>query len=161
MWCAGLVLPPVWFVKKVGVVVWHWLQSPEAGWFVSYNIGRESPHAALVLAIIPWYCALSWQPMQPATPAVETVWCPARLSVGFDGLPALRAPTLKPPAVRIAVEWQPELPQSAVPIGMCGGLPGQPTMVIVLLGGGPAKGPVPGPWHCAQVVTPWCTPTTE
>src|SRR5215470_13319962 len=39
--------------------------------------------------------------------------------------------------------------------------PGQPTIVMVLLGGGPAKGPVPGPWHWAQVVTPWCTPVTE
>jgi len=40
-------------------------------------------------------------------------------------------------------------------------LPGQPTIVIVLPGGGPAKGPVPGPWQAMQPVTPWWTPVTE
>ena len=71
----------------------------------------------------------------------------------------LAAPSLKPPALTLAVEWQPEPLQSSVPIGMW--FVGEPTMVIVLLGGGPANGPVPGPWQPRQLATPWWTPVTE
>ena len=31
----------------------------------------------------------------------------------------------------------------------------------LLLGGGPANGPVLGPWQALQVVTPRCTPVTS
>jgi hypothetical protein len=48
-----------------------------------------------------------------------------------------------PPGVTFAVEWQPEPLQSRLPIGMW--FPGQPAIVIVFEGGGPANGPVPGP----------------
>src|SRR5256885_17207458 len=52
MWFAGLALP-VWSVAKVGVVVWQPVQSPLVGWFLSNAVGRESPAAVEVLAIMP------------------------------------------------------------------------------------------------------------
>ena len=55
----------------------------------------------------------------------------------------LAVPSLKPPGLTLVVEWQPEPLQSSVSTGMW--LPGLVTMVIVLLGGGPANGPVPAP----------------
>ena len=81
---------------------------------------------------------------------------PATLSVGAL---MLATPSLKPPGLTLAIEWQPEPLQSSVPIGMW--FVGEPTMVIVLLGGGPANGPVFGPWQVRQPLTPWCVPVTE
>ena len=84
------------------------------------------------------------------------VW-PATLSVGAL---IFAVPIWKPPVFTFAVLWQPEPLQSALPIGMWLA-PGHPTIVIVLLGGGPANGPVPGPWQETHPVTPWCVPVTE
>ena len=52
MWFAGL-LPPVTLLVNVGVVVWQPLQSPVVGWLLSKAVGRESPAAPAVLAIMP------------------------------------------------------------------------------------------------------------
>src|ERR1700731_2194404 len=49
----------------------------------------------------------------------------------------------------------------AAPIGKWLLLPRHPTIVIVLPGGGPAKGPVLGPWQSRHPVTPWCVPVRE
>ena len=50
---AGLALLPVWFVRKVGVVVWQPLQSPVVGWLLSKAVGRESPAVVALLGSIP------------------------------------------------------------------------------------------------------------
>src|SRR5215469_18228576 len=93
--------------------------------------------------IMPRNCALWWQVWQAVL--ATTVW-PATLSVGFE---IFALPILNPPALTLPVVWQPELPQSAVPIGKWL-LPGHPTIVIVLEGGGPANGPVPAAWQALQ-----------
>ena len=72
----------------------------------------------------------------------------------------LALPIFHPPGFTFAVLWQPEPLQSELPIGMWLP-PGHPTIVIVLPGGGPANGPVFGPWHERQPVAPWWTPVTE
>ena len=72
----------------------------------------------------------------------------------------LALPIFHPPGFTFAVVWQPEPLQSALPIAMWL-LPGHPAIVIVLPGGGPAKGPVFGPWQERHPVTPWCVPVTE
>src|SRR5207248_9011511 len=73
---------------------------------------------------------------------------------------SLALPIFHPPGFTFAVVWQPEPLQSALPIAMWL-LPGHPAIVIVLPGGGPAKGPVFGPWQERHPVTPWCVPVTE
>ena len=90
-------------------------------------VGRESPAVVFVPATIPRYCALWWQVWQPLTPpAPAMVVCPAAVSVGAL---MFAAPSLKPPELTLAVEWQPEPLQSRVPIGMW--LPGFVTIVTL------------------------------
>src|SRR4029077_17567214 len=94
------------------------------GLFASVAVGRESPAVVFVPATIPRYCALWWQVWQPETPpAPPMVAWPATAGVGGMMLPA---PSLNPPALTLAVLWQPEPLQSSVPIGMW--LPGLETI---------------------------------
>ena len=131
---AGL-LPPETLLEKVGVVVWQPLQSPEVGWLLSNAVGRESPQAAAVLAIIPRYGAVWWQVWQPLTPPVPPiVVCPATVSAGEV---RLAAAIWNPPGFTLVVLWQPEPLQSRLPIGMW--LFGLVTIVTL------AKGPTVGP----------------
>src|ERR1700745_3205306 len=156
MWFAGLPAPPLRSLAKVGVVG-RWLpHSPVVGWPASsVAVGRESPAVVFVPATMPRNVAAWWHCWQLATAVATVVW-PATLSVGEL---MFAVPSLKPPTLTLAVEWQPEPLQSRLPIGM--GLLASPAVVIVLLGGGPAKGPVPAPWQARQPVTPWWTPVTE
>jgi hypothetical protein len=78
------------------------------------------------------------------------VW-PATVSTGVL---MLAAPRLNPPALTLAVLWQPEPLQSRVPIGMW--LPGFVTMVMLA-----NVVATPEAWQLRQLVTPWCVPVTE
>src|SRR5215472_6497227 len=150
MWLAGLPAPPLRSLAKVGVVVCQLPHSPLVGWPASsVVVGRESPAVVFVPATMPRYVAAWWHCWQLATAAATVVW-PATLRVGAL---MLALPSLKPPGLTLAVEWQPEPLQSSVPIGMW--LPGLVTMVML------ANGPTVGPWHERQLVTPWCVPVTE
>src|SRR4029077_9877156 len=129
------------------------MQSPLVGWLLSsVAVGRESPAVVFVPATIPRYCALWWQVWQPETPpAPPMVAWPATVRVGVL---MLAAPSLTPPALTLAVLWQPEPLQSSVPIGMW--LPGLETIVML------AKVVATfGAWQLRQPVTPWCVPVTE
>ena len=140
MWFAGLRRTAMRSLAKVGVVVWQLPHSPVVGWLASsVVVGRESPAVVFVPASMPRYVAAWWHCWQLATAVATVVW-PATLSVGVL---MLAVPSLKPPTLTLAVEWQPEPLQSRLPIGMW--LFASPAIVIVLLGGGPANGPVPAP----------------
>src|SRR4029077_8193442 len=93
------------------------MQSPVVGWLLSsVAVGRESPAGVFVPATIPRYCALWRQGWQPATPpAPPIVAWPATVSVGAL---MLAAPSLNPPALTLAVLWQPEPLPARVPVGV-------------------------------------------
>src|ERR1700750_64814 len=156
MWFAGLPAPPLRALAEGGVVGGQLAHSPVVGWRASrVAVGREPPAVVFVPATMPRNVAAWWHCWQLATAVATVVW-PATLRVGEL---MFAVPSLKPPTLTLAVEWQPEPLQSSVPIGMW--LFASPAIVIVLLGGGPAKGPVPAPWQARQLLTPWCTPVTE
>src|SRR4029077_6716553 len=128
------------------------MQSPLVGWLLSsVAVGRESPAVVFVPATIPRYCALWWQVWHPGPPrAPPMVAWPATVRVGVL---MLAAPSLNPPALTLAVLWQPEPLQSSVPIGMW--FPGLETIdtlrnVFATV----------GPGQLRQQVTFWETPVT-
>ena len=88
--------------------------------------------------------------VQAATCPATVAW-PATFSVGAL---MLALPSLNPPAVTLAVVWQPEPLQSRLPIGMW--LFGVVTIVTLAKVFATA-----GAWQLRQLLTPWCTPVTE
>ena len=150
MWLAGFAFP-LWLVEKVGAVEWQPLQSPLVGWALSsVAFGRESPAVVPVLAIMPTYGEVSWHVVQAGTCPATVAW-PATVSVGAL---MLALPSLNPPAVTLAVVWQPEPSQSRLPIGMW--LFGEVTIEILAKVLATA-----GAWQARQLLTPWCVPVDE